>query len=659
MQVSAMTIYVKFLTTGESIALYVHPEDPVEDVKNMIMEQEGIPVNVQRLIFVGKDLVNERTLEECHVGENATINLLINQTALKNCPLTFVAKEAGAEVSYTIQSGEALPPIEYSTDGSTWTTYTDAITLTNVGDKVSFRGNNATYKSTYKNAYFSCSDSCYIYGNIMSLVNATEYATATTLTENYVFQQLFEYNTFIKNHPHLDVLLPATTMTQLCYRAMFYGCTGLTRVPALPATTLARECYASMFNTCTGLTSVPEDLLPVTTLADFCYNSMFSSCSNLKNVPALPATTLANSCYGNMFYGCTGLTSVPENLLPATILTDFCYQHMFRGCTALTNAPALPATTLAKYCYNYMFYDCTALTNAPALPATTLAERCYNQMFYNCTGLTSAPVLPATTLPQYCYYYMFYGCSHLSSVTCMATSRENTNATTKWLYNVASNGIVYAPFGSPFEGQTSSTYNIPSGWTLGVALKANQDPQQTDVHYSTLYHSTQRYELPNDGTEAYVATLSGDALNLTKIAEGNQVLPENTAVILTSPSNIITLKPTDAEAVTFSVTNDLQGVDAATSAPGNCYVLSGHSSDNSIQEVGFYQFSGTLGAHKAYIVLPGASGAPKRLRFVFENTQDIEGVQSTEYRVQKILRDGHIYILRNGVEYNVNGQMVK
>ena len=34
---------------------------------------------------------------------------------------------------------------------------------------------------------------------------------------------------------------------------MFYGCTSLTKAPALPATTMAQSCYASMFYGCTSL----------------------------------------------------------------------------------------------------------------------------------------------------------------------------------------------------------------------------------------------------------------------------------------------------------------------------------------------------------------------------------------------------------------------
>ena len=658
-------------------------------------------------------------------------------------PLTFEAMEAGATVTYSIGSGD-LPPIEYSTDGSTWTSSSSEITITlaNIGDKVSFRGNNATYRdNNYNYAKFSCSKDCYIYGNIMSLVDATGYATATTLSSERTFMQIFRNNTHIKNHPTNEFVLPATTLTEQCYNGMFSGCTSLTSAPALPATTLTAycyynmfrdctglttlpenmlpattlvtQCYREMFYGCTGLTTLPENMLPATTLATQCYNSMFMDCTGLTSAPALPATTLAEQCYYSMFRGCTGLTTLPENMLPATTLvtqcyfsmfmdctgltsapalpattlTERCYYGMFYGCTGLTSAPALPATTLAPYCYREMFRDCTALTSVPELPATTLTERCYygmfrgctglttlpenmlpattlapycyREMFYGCTGLTSAPILPATTLASNCYYYMFNGCTNLSSVTCYATVRPNGSSDTNyWLKGVAASGTFYAPIDNAFAGQDQNQNNIPSGWTLKNIVPAKEDPQNAGVYYSTLYHSTQRYALQDDGTEAYVGSLSNDALILTKIAEADQVLPENTAVIIKSATPNIIIEPTNATGVTFSAVNNLQGVDAATSAPANCYVLSGQSSDHSVSGVGFYQFSGTLGAHKAYLTIPSGSPAPKRISFAYGTTTDLEN-QEPIATTRKMLVDGILYIDRGGHTYNAQGQFIR
>lgn len=194
-----------------------------------------------------------------------------------------------------------------------------------------------------------------------------------------------------------------------------------------------------------------------------------------------------------------------------------------------------------------------------------------------------------------------------------------------------------------------------------VDITANADPDNAGVYYSTFYDSSIKYLLPA-GVEAYVAELNGEELNLTKIAQGGQVIPMNNGVILKSNGSDYTLTPSDDSPVSFSATNCLLGTDVAKAAPANCYVLSGKASDNSVSGVGFYQFIGTLKAHKAYVVVGGA-GAPKRLRFVFEGentTTDIANAKANaKANSQKLLRNGQLIILRNGVEYNANGQIVK
>ncbi len=192
-------------------------------------------------------------------------------------PLTFEAKEAGAVVKFKLASN-ALGNVEYCTNGSTWLYYASEqpITLTNVGDKVMFRGNNATYAinaTDYSN--FSCSKDCYVYGNIMSLIHPTGYATLTTLTTDYTFFGLFWNNEHIVKLATKPLVLPATTLTKGCYGYMFMGCKGLTKAPALPATTLAADCYKQMFTDC-SLTEAP--VLPATTLATACYAAMFLGC---------------------------------------------------------------------------------------------------------------------------------------------------------------------------------------------------------------------------------------------------------------------------------------------------------------------------------------------------------------------------------------------
>lgn len=223
--------------------------------------------------------------------------------------------------------------------------------------------------------------------------------------------------------------------------------------------------------------------------------------------------------------------------------------------------------------------------------------------------------------------------------------------------------VYYKVVGDDNHNDVAETsFTVTIGGPTDQVLTANQDPNRTSDYYSTFYHSTIQYSLP-EGTQAYIATLDGDALNLTKIAEGGDVLPADNAVILKASGSSITLTPSDEAPVTFDVTNNLLGVNAATAAPSNCYVLSGHSSDNSVTGVGFYQFTGTLAAHKAYVVIGGGgSMAPKRLRFVFNETNtatDIDQVQSDKVQSTKVLRDGQLIIIRGDKEYNAQGQIVK
>ena len=189
------------------------------------------------------------------------------------------------------------------------------------------------------------------------------------------------------------------------------------------------------------------------------------------------------------------------------------------------------------------------------------------------------------------------------------------------------------------------------------AITANEDPDHAGIYYSTFFDGSVKYELPV-GVEAYVATLSNDNLVLTKIAEGGQVMPANTAVILKSDAASIMLTPSTADAVTFTATNSLQGTDVATAAPANCYVLSGHSADNSEIGVGFYQYTGTLKAHRAYVTISNPNSAPKRLRFVFDSATAIENTDA-DVKAEKRIENGVLYIIKNGVKYNAQGQTVK
>ena len=270
-------------------------------------------------------------------------------------PLTLEAIEAGAVVTF---NNNASGPVTYRVNSGAEQTIANGasknITLSAVGDKVQFFGNNAVYApSGINSSSIACSKDCYVYGNIMSLVNSTNFAIETELTADYAFSHFFENNTNIKNKTGSALLLPAITLTRGCYSYMFSGCSSLSTAPELPATGLAYNCY----------------------------QGMFSSCAALTTAPSLPATILAENCYGNMFQNCTGLVNAP--ILPATTMVKNCYNSMFEGCTSLIQAPDLPAVTLEFGCYYHMFIYCSSLNSVTCLATDISATACVTQWLLN------------------------------------------------------------------------------------------------------------------------------------------------------------------------------------------------------------------------------------------------------------------------------------
>lgn len=289
-------------------------------------------------------------------------------------------------------------------------------------------------------------------GDIMTLVGE-----AKEVSHN-MFAGLFFNDAELTCAEHL--VLPALTLAESCYHAMFFKCTGLTTPPKLPATNLAERCYERLFSGCTSLTTAP--LLPSTNLAAVCYVAMFEDCTSLKTAPVLPATTLMWGCYNSMFYNCGNLTEAPE--LPATILADRCYGLMFLGCTSLSEAPALPATTLDDGCYSCMFMGCTNLITAPILPATELAKGCYRGMFSGCSELATAPELIATELAKGCYEHMFGNCAKLNYVKCLATDIRAEDCINDWLSGVSHTGTFVKS--AEMNDWTRGPSGIPYGWTV-------------------------------------------------------------------------------------------------------------------------------------------------------------------------------------------------
>ena len=196
---------------------------------------------------------------------------------------------------YFYKPGSSFPNVQYSFDKQNWTTMS-ASTMINVHQsskvKVYLRGVNPDglydgdegegYTLTW-NGTPQSNASVKVAGNIMSLINYNTMSTATTVPD-------YAFDGFFNGFGHLvdasDLVMPATTLGEYCYRVMFEGCTDLVYPPdELPNSNLQTGCYDSMFLGCTKLVKSP-DILTTSTEPE-AYADMFKNCSNLKYVKCL------------------------------------------------------------------------------------------------------------------------------------------------------------------------------------------------------------------------------------------------------------------------------------------------------------------------------------------------------------------------------------
>ena len=172
--------------------------------------------------------------------------------------------------------------------------------------------------------------------------------------------------------------------------------------------------------------------------------------------------------------------------------------------------------------------------------------------------------------------------------------------------------------------------------TTTVDVTANEGA--TGEYWATYYNGTESYTADANTTVYQAAVNSGKtAVVLTEVT--GREIPAGKGVVLKSSAATITLTPTTTTQTLEG--NELTGVDAATDAPSNAYCLSKETT-GSARGVGFYTYTGTIPAHRAYLVVAGDPSLTRGF-LGFGDDDNTTGISLPEAVV--IENDGPIYDL--------------
>lgn len=161
--------------------------------------------------------------------------------------------------------------------------------------------------------------------------------------------------------------------------------------------------------------------------------------------------------------------------------------------------------------------------------------------------------------------------------------------------------------------------------------------------------------IATEGITAYKAAVDGELITLTAL-EGN--IPAGTGVILygETPKTKVDL-PVATSGSDADVTSN--ALEATTKADGSLATMVANAWALGPGKQ-FLQYEGTAFVHnRAYLIHEKTAGA-KALSFVFENeATGIGAATSEKSREGKIIENGSIVIVKNGMKYNVAGQVIK
>ena len=355
------------------------------------------------------------------------------------------------------------------------------------------------------------------------------------------------------------------------------------------------------------------------------------------------------------FYKCSSLTSVT---IPNSVTSIG--ELAFRGCSALDsvvwnaknytnfskkeNAPfydsrsQIKSFTFGEAVEHIPAYLCTGMNMLTSITIPNSVTYIGNETFRDCSSLTSINIPNSVTHIRAC---TFEGCAQLEKLTLGTAVKDiaaNAFAGCNRLYH-----IYCYPTNPPVADQSSfSNYNV----YLHVPCDYKEE-YDLDIFWGNFKY-IECIESEDVSTNGVVITPSTNDVTITWPAEAGA----DTYTIVIKKGNEVFCT------LTFNADGQLLNIAYAPGRDSN-----NHGAQYAEQAGNGYRFTVTgleEGAHYTYNI-DVRDAANKTIKsysgeFTAESMTAVENITTNNANIQKILRDGQLLILRDGVEYTIMGQ---
>lgn len=374
------------------------------------------------------------------------------------------------------------------------------------------------------------------------------------------------------------------------------------------------------FAYCTSLTSIyiPNS---VTSIG----GSAFSSCSSLNSITIPNSVTSIGS---DAFQNCNSLKSIT---IPNSVTSIGSYAFAF--CESLKEVILPNSITSIEY---RTFYGCSSLISI-TIPNSVTSIGDY--AFRDCSSLTSITIPNSVTSIE---YGTFYNCEKLGTLVLGDKIKEigdHAFEECNKLYHI----YCYAPEPPVIDENVFTNYNV----NLYVPCNYLDNYKYDRVFGSFRY--IQCIDSEDVAADDVVVTPGTNDVTITWPTEGNA----DTYTIVIKKGNEVFCT------LTFNAEGQLLNIAFAPGRDGN------HPVQYAEQAVNGYRFTVTnleSGTKYGYnIDVKDASNKTIKSHsgeFTTQSTTAVDNITTNNANIQKIMRDGQLIILRNGVEYNAVGQEV-